>query len=480
MVIGISICLLVVATKQKSSSFSMRAGISSSAQFEKTAEDIAQERLSSDVALDLELHRNFPRWRDVPNKHLRAILNGVEPVSCSNEVLKRDCQPGQREVPREPMLQLLERHSGIDPNSEVGSERRLSCIAMVVWRKSSAMGRPLKDAVHPVNWAGTMAAWRLEVEDDLLLLASEDGSSYLLPASEVKTQKFEDLYIESPWSVGRAMVKRKHDPLVELNCRMLAVCGQAHRRTPPKKQPLGPNSEPAPIALGTPGSKQVDGEALDGDQEDATQAIEDAPRAKRQCTSRQGDPATHNSTMEVEHVSGDGCVSSGGEEEEEGDDGSRAGDAPSVASGNCDKEEGQSDDEGDEASDHKGDELDEEGGPASEAPTATVQVATPGDAKGCVGDAPPKWLCVSLASSDAESKFVPALPSNDDECESAHWAKVVLASLGLFSKISWGKPLVWVGIILVLAMDTQCLARWGIIAKAVCRAKHIFEQLATL
>lgn len=155
----------------------MRAGISSSSTAEKTAEDIARERLASDKALSVELHRNFARWRDVPSKHLRAILNGVEPVSCSNEVLKRYCQPGQREVPKEPLLQLLERHSGIDPNAEVGTERLLSAIAVVVWQKANAMGRPLQHAVHPINWTDGMAAWRLEMMEASVALVSENGKN---------------------------------------------------------------------------------------------------------------------------------------------------------------------------------------------------------------------------------------------------------------------------------------------------------------
>ena len=73
-----------------------------------TEQQLKEKEFKENPGLQAEVHRNFARWRDVPPKHLKSLCAALELVSCNARALKVYCSTGQREVPTEPLLQILE------------------------------------------------------------------------------------------------------------------------------------------------------------------------------------------------------------------------------------------------------------------------------------------------------------------------------------------------------------------------------------
>ena len=126
-----------------------------------TEQQLKEKEFKENPDLQAEIHRNFARWRDVPPKHLKSLCAALEPVSCNARVLKVYCSTGQREVPREPLLQILEFMLDVDPNTEVGPARMLWEIAMWMWDRSFARGRAAQMITHPADYAGALAIYGL-------------------------------------------------------------------------------------------------------------------------------------------------------------------------------------------------------------------------------------------------------------------------------------------------------------------------------
>lgn len=69
------------------------------------------------------IHRNCVVWSMVGTNVLKYILSRCQPIVCSIGNLKSLCTAGSREVPKAPLLDLLESYSGKDGCSIVCEER---------------------------------------------------------------------------------------------------------------------------------------------------------------------------------------------------------------------------------------------------------------------------------------------------------------------------------------------------------------------
>ena len=79
-----------------------------------------------------QIHRNFMCWGGVPAVHLKMILVYIEKIAFSALDLKVLLDPGQREVARWKMFQLLEFVTWIDKEELVGENRSTQHHAMAM------------------------------------------------------------------------------------------------------------------------------------------------------------------------------------------------------------------------------------------------------------------------------------------------------------------------------------------------------------
>ena len=92
-----------------------------------------------------QIHRNFMCWGSVLGVHLKMILFCIEKIAFSALNLKVLLEPGQREVARWKMLQLLEFVTGIDKEKVVGENRSVHYHAMDMSDRREARGRRGRD-----------------------------------------------------------------------------------------------------------------------------------------------------------------------------------------------------------------------------------------------------------------------------------------------------------------------------------------------
>ena len=101
---------------------------------------------------DMELHRNYATWSQVPVAFLKALLSKVEPVSLSMMNLRSVTKKGCKDPPRSILLEIFEYLTDTDPNSPVGESRSLSVLADYFVKKNIQNGRRGRDLTLPVDW----------------------------------------------------------------------------------------------------------------------------------------------------------------------------------------------------------------------------------------------------------------------------------------------------------------------------------------
>jgi len=117
------------------------------------SEEWMQEVDSQGFDLSACIHRNHHKWNKCPPKYLRAMLHCAEPVAMNTRLLKQLCDAGQREVPREPMLMLLEFMTGLDMAEDLPT-LHLGSLVWLVMTKNEARDRRLHNAQlkAPLQW----------------------------------------------------------------------------------------------------------------------------------------------------------------------------------------------------------------------------------------------------------------------------------------------------------------------------------------
>ena len=99
------------------------------------------------------LHRNYGHWHKVPPRHVRAMLHIMEPISLHSRMIKLLCFHGQREAPREPMLQMLEFCTGIDTNEALPSQH-VGTLTLMCRNLNDQRGNRLRNfrVASPIDW----------------------------------------------------------------------------------------------------------------------------------------------------------------------------------------------------------------------------------------------------------------------------------------------------------------------------------------
>lgn len=167
----------------------------------------------------VSVHRNFATWSQVPPRHLERILSAVEPISLNVRMLKVLCSPGQRVVPRDKLLHLLEFATNIDPSSQIGDERDLDSLIAFACERSVTLNRRAQQLRLPVDWSST-GVWHILTEGGATYL-EKFGERVALPPRVLTGHGASSLFVEMNWAECRATLRSKVGPSLHEVCSIL-------------------------------------------------------------------------------------------------------------------------------------------------------------------------------------------------------------------------------------------------------------------
>jgi hypothetical protein len=174
--------------------------------------------------LDIEMHRNFATWGQIPPSHLMTVLQLIEPVALNAKVLHIYCKGAQRVVPKEVCLQFLEFTCDVDPSSTIDGERTLASMVELCTSLNNSNGRRAQMFEHPVSWA-KKGFYTLAKNDELKYVLSKIGGiSRLIPPKMLSL--IEDpalLYVDQNHSERRSSLRHHKDKLFNVSCYQL-IC----------------------------------------------------------------------------------------------------------------------------------------------------------------------------------------------------------------------------------------------------------------
>jgi hypothetical protein len=185
-------------------------------------EDRRLAGLSHNVNLDVEMHRNFATWAQIPPSHLMTVLHMIEPVALNAKVLHIYCKGAQRVVPKEVCLQFIEFTCDVDPSSTIDGERTLGSMVELCTSLNNANGRRAQMFEHPVSWA-KMGFYTLGKNDELKYVLNKIGGSFRLLPSKLLSQIDDPalLYIDQNHSERRSSLRHRKDKLFNVSCYQL-------------------------------------------------------------------------------------------------------------------------------------------------------------------------------------------------------------------------------------------------------------------
>lgn len=156
------------------------------------------------------IHRNFALWSNVPGLHIRTILNALEPVTFSLGNLRSMCRKGQREVPKDKLLELFEYMTSIDPSVPVGDDRDTASIIKTLRGVSSSLGRRCRDLQLPPAW-NSKGIYSVEHEDgDIVLVKKSSGEKKILTHGD--SSIIANYELSTNFSELRATIRDKTSP----------------------------------------------------------------------------------------------------------------------------------------------------------------------------------------------------------------------------------------------------------------------------
>ena len=211
----------------------------------------------------------------------------------NTRLLKQLCDAGQREVPREPMLMLLEFMTGLDMAEDLPT-LHLGSLVWLVMTKNEARDRRLHNAQlkAPLQWGNPLVGvYELSINkcrrggmcEDVVLLNDRflnHSVRYRLP--EGKT--FDELVIRLNHSDARAYIGSNQDPQFGVPCKVLIATGEhddgeddeqddepAHRReASPQSEDESDEEDEKPaqaILINPPDKLHDDGDSSDADKD---------------------------------------------------------------------------------------------------------------------------------------------------------------------------------------------------------------------
>jgi hypothetical protein len=149
---------------------------------------------------------------------MKRVLATLEPIAFHENMLKIHCKKGMREVPKEPMLELLEFVCDVDPSSPFNHNRNLVVICAALLKTNQANQQRGKNLRLPVDWA-LSGFFKISEEDGSVVLKQGDEAIRLPDA--VKTATKDELFVESNFSLARAKLRSRVDASIAMNCQQL-------------------------------------------------------------------------------------------------------------------------------------------------------------------------------------------------------------------------------------------------------------------
>ena len=225
-------------------------------------------------ALDMQVHRNHNTLNKCPPKYLRIIWHVMEPLALHSRMLRVACGPGQREVPRDPLIQAIENATGQDPNS-VFFTLHLGSLCAHFIQKNKERGRRLKDVRIPFDWQNACGVYTTSAgsrTNDLVLASRYSDARVTIPLPAVVQR--DDVVIEANWSDVRATLRSPANKSWGVYCQVaLAACASVSGGGPSCTSENPDESPNAAQSLAEANNDaQVDGsehaEGEDGDESD--------------------------------------------------------------------------------------------------------------------------------------------------------------------------------------------------------------------
>jgi len=197
------------------------------------------------IDTQVELHRNYKTWGQIPPKFLRQMLHLCEPISLHSRLLLGLCVKGQREVPKAPLLEILERMAAIDSNSLIGEQTLLWQLSVFLNERNVLQGRPCKDLQLPADWSKD-GVWELVKLASGCAVSRKGSNIPPVAHPDVADVDFADLYLEANHSEAKATVRSRTNALLCKSCIVLCAFSECARglvpqggsemETPPKKR----------------------------------------------------------------------------------------------------------------------------------------------------------------------------------------------------------------------------------------------------
>jgi len=197
------------------------------------------------IDAQVELHRNYKTWGQIPPKFLRQMLHLCEPISLHSRLLLGLCVKGQREVPKAPLLEILERMAAIDSNSLIGEQTLLWQLSVFLNERNVLQGRPCKDLQLPADWSKD-GVWELVKLASGCAVSRKGSKIPGVAHPDLADVDFADLYLEANHSEARATVRSRQNAFLCKSCIVLFALSESARcpvpevrsdmETPPTKR----------------------------------------------------------------------------------------------------------------------------------------------------------------------------------------------------------------------------------------------------
>ena len=208
---------------------SSSTGPSGSASVAGSVADSPMKQDPDDSASDLAKkgHRNYCSLRSTPSKTIEAALTHAEPATFSVANLKSLVPGGKRVMPREPLLQLVEFVTGLDPDFHIPAENRTPAgVCSLIREKNGRLGNRGKDIVLPADWMDqSMGVYRVkrDASGAMLLENTFTKATVTIPEIYLKTKGNDRdvLELRSNFSEARACLHWQRSGDVVAMCTQL-------------------------------------------------------------------------------------------------------------------------------------------------------------------------------------------------------------------------------------------------------------------
>ncbi len=219
-----------------------------------------------ELTYDMEIHRNWRYWRQVPPRTIRIILRGIEPVVCGDWAMKSFIPRGSKEPPRERLLELLECAVDLHGGINVGSHRKVVSIVEDLCNVNIRNGRRLGEKTLPIKLPKE-GVYFIESRGEGDIFASDRVTHIAVRVPNTSNEKIEvtSLSLESNLSRLQASISYPESMAhADVNVyHLFVMAGLASRLSGCQQNPPSQNSSPPtppsaapPAAIANPAPAQ--------------------------------------------------------------------------------------------------------------------------------------------------------------------------------------------------------------------------------